>query len=265
MGKLILSLDGIVLKETSITKERTTIGRRAHNDLVIDNLVVSGEHAAIVTIMNDAFLEDMNSTNGTLVNGQPIKKHFLQNNDLIEVGKYKIKYIAESRTQTGIFDSASRASAALTNSGRFKVTPPILGNNDSYQATQKIEPGSNMLRSGSHLAYSNTSTQTVAPSIFGNTVSGAPISNGPRAIIRVLNGKNFGKELEFNKALTTIGRPGVQVAVITKRPQGFYITHVEGINTPVVNNQPIGADPVKLNDHDIIELSGTQMEFSYKV
>src|SRR5881392_2623969 len=93
MAKLILSMDGLVLKEIPLTKERTTIGRKPHNDIQIDNLAVSGEHAVIVTILNDSFLEDLGSTNGTMVNSQPIKKHFLQNNDVIELGKYRLKYI----------------------------------------------------------------------------------------------------------------------------------------------------------------------------
>src|SRR5881392_659744 len=96
MAKLILSMDGLVLKEIPLTKERTTIGRKPHNDIQIDNLAVSGEHAVIVTILNDSFLEDLGSTNGTVVNGNPIKKHFLQNNDVVELGKYKLKFIGES-------------------------------------------------------------------------------------------------------------------------------------------------------------------------
>src|SRR6266480_6955223 len=96
MAKLILSMDGLVLKEIPLTKERTTIGRKPHNDIQIDNLAVSGEHAVIVTILNDSFLEDLGSTNGTVVNGNAIKKHFLQNNDVIELGKYKLKFVGEA-------------------------------------------------------------------------------------------------------------------------------------------------------------------------
>ena len=99
MAKLILSMDGLVLKEIPLSKERTTIGRKAHNDIQIDNLAVSGEHAVIVTILNDSFMEDLGSTNGTLVNGNPVKKHFLQNNDVIELGKYKLKFIQEAGAQ----------------------------------------------------------------------------------------------------------------------------------------------------------------------
>src|SRR5512147_130498 len=106
MAKLILSMDGLVLKEIPLSKERTTIGRKAHNDIQIDNLAVSGEHAVIVTILNDSFLEDLGSTNGTIVNGNPIKKHFLQNNDVIELGKYKLKFVGEAAPAAGAGDKA---------------------------------------------------------------------------------------------------------------------------------------------------------------
>src|SRR5882724_4305266 len=101
MAKLILSMDGLVLKEIPLSKERTTIGRKPHNDIQIDNLAVSGEHAVIVTILNDSFLEDLGSTNGTVVNGNAIKKHFLQNNDVIELGKYKLKFVGEAAPAAG--------------------------------------------------------------------------------------------------------------------------------------------------------------------
>src|SRR5215475_4630722 len=96
MAKLILSLEGSVIREVALDKERVTIGRKPQNDIQIENLAVSGEHACIVTILNDSFLEDLGSTNGTLVNGNAIKKHILQNNDVIEIGKYKLKYIGEA-------------------------------------------------------------------------------------------------------------------------------------------------------------------------
>src|ERR1700755_29973 len=116
MAKLIMSLDNAVIRELPLDKERVTIGRKAHNDIQIDNLAVSGEHALIVTILHDSFLEDLGSTNGTLVNGNPIKKHILRNNDVIEIGKYKLKYIS---VQTG--DQASVADFEKTMVLR---TPP---------------------------------------------------------------------------------------------------------------------------------------------
>src|SRR5258706_11199908 len=104
MAKLILSVDGQVLKEYPLSKERTLIGRKPHNDIQIDNLAVSGEHAAIITILNDSFIEDLGSTNGTLVNGKPVKKHFLQNNDVVEIGKHKLKYFNDAPAAAGAAD-----------------------------------------------------------------------------------------------------------------------------------------------------------------
>src|SRR5437879_3547413 len=135
MAKLILSMDGLVLKEIALTKERTTIGRKPHNDIQIDNLAVSGEHAVIVTILQDSFLEDLGSTNGTVGNGQPVKKHFLQNNDIIERGKYKLKYVNEApaaQAKAADFETAivlrpgaveAAASAAEPGSAPAAATP----------------------------------------------------------------------------------------------------------------------------------------------
>src|SRR5262252_10155181 len=121
MAKLILSMDGLVLKEINLTKERTTIGRKPHNDIQIDNLAVSGEHAVIVTILQDSFLEDLGSTNGTVVNGQSVKKHFLQNNDVIELGKYKLKYVNES--PAGVAKAADFEKTMVLRPGAIKPAP----------------------------------------------------------------------------------------------------------------------------------------------
>ena len=95
MGKLVVSLDGVVIKEVQITKDKTSLGRRPYNDIVIDNLAVSGEHAVLQMVGADVFIEDLNSTNGTYINGRAVKKQLLQHNDTVEIGKYKIKYLLE--------------------------------------------------------------------------------------------------------------------------------------------------------------------------
>ena len=89
-----------------------------------------------------------------------------------------------------------------------------------------------------------------------------PAARWPRS--RSSPAPNAGKELELIKNLTTLGKPGVQVAVITKRPQGYFITHVEGANFPIVNGKLLDAQAHPLNDHDIVELAGVKMEFFYK-
>jgi len=243
MAKLILSMDGLVLKEINLSKERMTIGRKASNDVQIDNLAISGEHAAVVTILNDSFLEDLNSTNGTLVNGQPAKKHFLKNGDVIELGKYKLKYVAEHVQQV---ETSDFEKTMVMRPGVMKQAP--------------AEPG----------------TPPVADEItksFGDTMAGGqvfqqatPASPAPAAlgVIQLLNGANAGRELELTKTLTTLGKPGVQVAVIAKRPQGYFITHVEGAQFPVINGQTIDAQAKQLKDHDVIEIAGIKMEFFLK-
>ena len=242
MAKLILSMDGLVLKEIPLNKERMTLGRKPHNDIQIDNLAISGEHAAVVTILNDSFLEDLNSTNGTLVNGQIVKKHFLQNGDVIELGKYKLKYIAEQVAQT---DSADFEKTMILRPNAAKPAAPM-----SEQAA----------------------SATVVQKAFGDTHAGglpppAAPATAPAAVagaIQILNGANAGRELELTKTLTTLGKPGVQVAVIAKRPHGYFITHVEGAQFPVVNGKTLDAQAHPLGDHDVIEIAGIKMEFFLK-
>ena len=221
MGRLILSMDGLVLKEIPLNKENLTIGRRPSNDIQIDNLAISGEHARIVTILDDSFLEDLDSTNGTLVNGQPISRHVLKNNDVIELGKYKLKFMSEAAV--GEFDNTAQLRAA----GLSTEPEP----ERTFADTQIMSP------------------RPVAPP--------PPI---PRVTIRLLNGPNAGKAVELAKLLTTLGKPGVQVAVISRRSEGVFLTHVEGARFPTVNNSEIGGEAFLLRNKDIVEIAGIRIE-----
>jgi pSer/pThr/pTyr-binding forkhead associated (FHA) protein len=264
MPKLILSMDGLVLKEVELTKERTTIGRRPHNDIVIDNLAVSGEHAVLITILNDSFIEDLGSTNGTTVNGQPIKKHFLQGNDTVELGKYKLKFVVDPKPgsdygKIGVRSDAPGPGAVLPRSlSATSMTSTVPGGSstgiNAGTDPHRVAPASRS-RFGES-AQANGSAEARMPA--------SSIAASPAATIQILNGPNAGKELMLSKALTTLGRPGVQVAVITRRQQGYYITHVEGTSFPVVNGKALGLDATALTNHDIIELSGTKMEFFFR-
>jgi hypothetical protein len=251
MAKLILSMDGLVLKEIALTKERTTIGRKPHNDIQIDNLAVSGEHAVIVTILQDSFLEDLGSTNGTVVNGQPIKKHFLQSNDIIELGKYKLKYVNEA--VAGQAKAADFEKTMVLRPGSVKAATPALA--PSAAAAAPVAAGA----------------KNFSDTVAGQSATAAPVAPSKpaaatqkNAALQLLSGANAGKELDLTKPLTTLGKPGVQVAVITRRPQGFFITHVEGASFPVVNGKTLDAQAHSLNDHDVIELAGVKMEFFLK-
>jgi pSer/pThr/pTyr-binding forkhead associated (FHA) protein len=213
---MIVSIDGVVIKEVQLTKDRTTLGRRPYNDIVIDNLAVSGEHAVLQMSAAEVYLEDLNSTNGTYVNGKAVKKQLLQNNDTVEIGKYKIKYINE-------------------------VAGP------TFEKTMIIKAGSlpPMPAAPAHAA-----TPTQAGDL-------GPVN----ATIKVLSGAAAGREVPLVKVVTTIGKPGVAVAAITKRPHGFVVAHVEGGNKPMLNGSAIGAEPVTLKNGDLLELAGTQMQF----
>jgi pSer/pThr/pTyr-binding forkhead associated (FHA) protein len=223
MARLVLSLDGVVLREVSLSKERTTVGRRSHNDVVIDNLAVSGEHAVIFQSGGESYLEDLGSTNGTTVNGQPIKKHLLQSGDMIEIGKYRLRFLAD-----GDADDAGEVDIDTSQPLRREFYGP------GPATIQVRQPGT-------------------LP---------AEAQHASTALIKILSGANAGRELALVKALTTIGRPGHQVAVITRRPTGYFIAHVEGEAYPAVNGTSLGAAAHPLNDKDIIELAGVKMQFS---
>lgn len=252
MAKIILSMDGTVLREVELTKERTTIGRKPHNDITIDNLAVSGEHARIVTILNDSFLEDLGSTNGTSVNGTAVKKHILQNNDLIEIGKFKLKYISEP------------SAAAGPGVADFEKTMVI---RSPMAAAKSTDTGVSQMKTPEIVPPAPHMSTDVAPKMEA-TVPRPPQPQATApvklAAIQILTGASAGKELELTKTLTTLGKPGMQVAVITRRPQGYFVTHVEGANFPIVNGKSVSAQAHPLNDHDIIEIAGVKMEFFFK-
>jgi hypothetical protein len=223
MGKLVVSLDGVVIKEVQITKDKTTLGRRPYNDIVIDNLAVSGEHAVLQMVGADVFIEDLNSTNGTYINGKAIKKQLLTHNDTVEIGKYKIKYLVD--------DSSD------------------------YEKTMIMRPGGAQPGMGA-------SASAAGNSGFGALGGAAPAAAPAQpASIKVLNGAAAGREVVLTKVVTTVGKPGVQVASITKRPNGYAFAHVEGATKPSINGVPIVGDSVPLRNGDVIELAGTQMQF----
>jgi pSer/pThr/pTyr-binding forkhead associated (FHA) protein len=204
MPKMIVSIDGVVIKEVQLTKDRTTLGRRPYNDIVIDNLAVSGEHAVMQMAGADVFLEDLNSTNGTYVNGKAIKKQQLQGGDTVEIGKYKIKFVHD-------------------------------GAADHHEKTTVISSGAVV--------------GGVEPAMVGN------------ASIRVMSGAASGREVPLVKVVTTIGKPGVAVAAITRRPHGYVVALVEGAVKPTINGTPLTTEAVNLQNGDLIELAGTQMQF----
>jgi hypothetical protein len=235
MARLVLSLDGQVMAEYNMNKERYTIGRLPDNDIRIDNPAVSGHHSLIINILNDSFLEDLNSTNGTYVNGKLIKKHALQHGDVITVGHHQLRFVEDDEQQ------------------------------DEFEKTMVIQPSSRpmeKLRAAADVA------DAVSPALSATGTrralgDGAAAAALKKAKLQVLSGAFAGRELELNKALTTLGRPGVQVAAITRRADGFFIVHVESKDAdfPLLNGSQIGSQATRLTDNDVIQLAGVKMGF----
>jgi pSer/pThr/pTyr-binding forkhead associated (FHA) protein len=235
MARLVLSLDGQVMAEYNMNKERYTVGRLPDNDIRIDNAAVSGHHSLIINILNDSFLEDLNSTNGTYVNGKLIKKHALQHGDVVTVGHHQLRFVEDDEAQ------------------------------DEFEKTMVIQPSSRpveKVRAASEAAEKvSPSLSATAKSRVLNDASAAALK---KAKLQVLSGAFAGRELELSKALTTLGRPGVQVAAITRRAEGYFIVHVDSgkdNDFPLLNGTAIGAQATRLADNDVIQLAGVKMGF----
>ena len=240
MARLILSLDGQVLAEYNMSKERYTIGRLPDNDVRIDNPAVSGHHSLIINILNDSFLEDLNSTNGTYVNGKLIKKHALQHGDSITIGHHQLRFVDQQATEV---------------------------DQDEFEKTMVIPP------SQQNVASLDEAQRAVEQAVGGPEPAAAAAAAAagadapsalPKAKLQVLSGAFAGRELELTKALTTLGRPGVQVAAITRRAEGYFVVPVEsGENGdyPRVNGESTGPQARKLSDNDVLQLAGVKMGF----
>ena len=279
MARLILSLDNQVLAEYNMTKERYTVGRLPDNDVRIDNPAVSGHHSLIINILNDSFLEDLNSTNGTYVNGKLIKKHALQDGDVLTIGHHQIRFEDEQLNdpdqdefeKTMVIPSAQQNAAQLA---KAEQAADEAAKAESAAARDE-KPEQNYSAAAASVKLNAEEVEaleeTPKKESFGETVALTETSaaaNAPSALplakLQVLRGSFAGRELELTKALTTLGRPGVQVAAITRRKEGYYIVHVESgkeDDFPLVNGKPIGQKARKLSDNDVVQLAGVKMGF----
>ena len=219
-----------------MNKERYTIGRLPDNDIRIDNPAVSGHHSLIINILNDSFLEDLNSTNGTYVNGKLIKKHAMQHGDVITVGHHQLRFVDSQDGDVG--------------AGRIRKDH---GHHARARRAKTVSA-----RSAAAVDQAAKAVASKRPSVPDNATA------LPKAKLQVLSGAFAGRELELTKALTTLGRPGVQVAAITRRSEGYFIVHVDSgkeNDYPQVNGVPIGPQARRLNDNDVVQLAGVKMGF----
>ncbi len=275
MARLFLSLDNQVLAEYNMTKERYTIGRLPDNDVRIDNPAVSGHHSLIINILNDSFLEDLNSTNGTYVNGKLIKKHALQHGDVITIGHHQLRFSDQQAddTEQDEFEKTMVIPSGMQDADQLieaekaaeaAAAQAVASNTESAAAAAvKLDP-----EEAAALDEPPPAPAKVARLRPTATQSGVDPADAPNALplgkLQVLSGAFAGRELELTKALTTLGRPGVQVAAITRRAEGYYIVHVEAGKDgdfPLVNGEPIGDQARKLDDNDVVQLAGVKMGF----
>ena len=227
MARLILCLDGQALAEFNMNRDRYTIGRLADNDIRIDNAAVSGHHALIINILNDSFLEDLNSTNGTYVSGRLVRKHALQHGDVITVGHHQLRFV-----------DGDEADAARES---FEKTM-VLAHSDA--AAEQLRPKSESTRP--------------------MPTAGAPPKHLHHARLQVLSGPQAGRDFEVLKAVTMLGRTGIQIAAVTRRADGYYLIHVESRRSndyPLVNGNPIAEAAHRLADNDVITVAGVKIGF----
>ncbi len=273
MARLILSLDNQVLAEYNMTKERYTIGRLPDNDVRIDNPAVSGHHSLIINILNDSFLEDLNSTNGTYVNGKLIKKHALQHGDVITIGHHQLRFADQqiNEPEQDEFEKTMVIPTGQQSAGQLakaeKLADKAVAAVDEAAEGVKLDPedAAALEDESKSRSLGEAVTKEPAHSATSADIDPRSIPNAlPLAKLQVLSGSFAGRELELTKALTTLGRPGVQVAAITRRAEGYFIVHVESgkeDDYPLVNGQPIGPQAKKLTDNDVVQLAGVKMGF----
>ena len=234
MPNLVISIDGAVIKEVTLSKERTTLGRRPYNDIVIENLAVSGEHAVLTMRDGKVTIEDLRSTNGTFVNGRAIQKHELLHGDLLDIGRYKIRFLGNVLMDSDApVPSSSKTLAHISE-----------------------EPDSDYAKLSSPSGFGEISS-------FASTIQGTVSSLPERhAVIRMMTGSMAGKEVSLYKVVTTLGKPGVAIASITQKPHGFVLTQLEGESEALkLNGQVVGPLSVPLLNGDTMELAGSTMRF----
>ena len=238
MASLVLSLNGEMVQEYEITQARTSIGRRPHHDIAIDNLAVSGDHAIIMQRNEALMLEDSGSTNGTLVNGNAVTKHTLQDGDVIEIGKYHLKYFA---------GNTAHIEPELEKT--MLIRSPFAGKQIDPEGPALDEPTA-----------AEPFPTTFSPELQAHHTEPLATLAGHPAVLKVLNGKHAGVKISLDKPLTSIGQKGVQIAIVTRHHHNYFLNHVQG-RFPVVNGATINEKSCPLSPQDLIEFSGVKMRF----
>ena len=209
MARIVLTHEGAVLKEFNLTKDRTSIGRKPQNEIRLDDPTVSGEHAVILMLQN-FYIEDMNSTNGVILNGKKITRRQLSHGDIIRIGRHELKFLDD--------------------------------NAEEFESTVIIRP-------------ENSSAQGAASSGKSKSFE-----------VTVMSGTKQGESIKLTKPYTTLGKPGVQVAVVARRGREFYLMPMTGTGSagetpPLLNGAPVSVTSQKLSPGDEIEVASVKLQF----
>ena len=263
MGKLVLRLPDGSTREFPLERERLTIGRRADNDICLPYPAVSGEHAAVVTILDDSFLEDLGSTNGTTVNGIAITKHFLRDHDTIDIGRHTLVYVSGEFTMpepTSI--SEPEGTVAVTENGGATIG----GDEATVVPRTRERTGIDRLSSPGEYAASTGAALDREPEIRAQQATRMAVdlvahNDAPAEAptLEVLDGPRAGLVVNIGREEFVLGRLGVQIAAVRRTPEGFRLVQVEGETPPRVNGTALPAEGSLLSIGDEIEVAGTRV------
>jgi pSer/pThr/pTyr-binding forkhead associated (FHA) protein len=225
MAKLIVKFNNEVVDHLDVKQGDMKVGRRPGCEVFLDNLAVSGEHANIFTIGDDSFIQDLSSTNGTFINNKKITKHHLRNGDAVVIGKHTLVYL----TEQGEAAPQDFAKTVIINAAPRPVAPP--------PAPPASPPP-------------------------------APAAAAPRAELKgalvILSGANSGKRIELTKAITNLGKTGKRAGQITRTDEAYVLAPSEDGEVPKLNGRPVPNDGLPLKNGDVIEVSGTRLQFLSK-
>lgn len=254
MARLIITDADGGQREFALSKDRTSIGRHADNDVRLDDRAVSSHHAVILTMLHDCFLEDLDSTNGTLVDGRQVTRHRLNDAETVTIGRNQLRFVADPLERVPAADKTQILKPTEVQALIAGVRGTVLAPSTAPAPTPAPPP---------------VYARREAPAPLREPARPAPVTAAPSRTsppprpgkVMIASGPSAGREMELTKVVTMLGKPGVQVAAITRRADGYYIQSIGNRVPPLLNRQPLGAQAVRLGNRDEIELAGTQMTF----
>lgn len=222
MSKLTLSFKGKLLKYFPLSEGETIIGSDPGCTVFVDSLAIQARHASLILTGESAVLRDLDTPDGTYVNGTRITgEHTLKNGDDIRVGKHNLRVTLEP--------------AVANDEPEEIILAPVPLEEEMPEA---------------------------APEAEAEDLELEPIHAPRHAFLQILNGQNMGKTISLKRNLVNLGKPGVQLAVIAHRNDGFFLSHLEGDTPTRVGDTAIGDKAWQLHDGDVIQIGNVRMQFT---